>query len=500
MARLHVHMRPGWFPAALLLAALLLPAGGWLPAPGGGWASAAAPSAAAEAAPAARALRVESIAFRGQWKTREALLARTLALAPGDAVDAAALAAARARLVETGWFDAVDVSAEPGSERGLLRVLVSLRERQRPYLDTGFGFRDPEGWYLTLVGLRVENPVGLGGRATAGLQLGFRTAGAEAEWLQPLTAGGALAARLRLRIQNEKLLWYENEPGWIGLYDEHRLDLERAEAALSLIARPRRPLALELGLSAASVEPEAEGENRDTDAEIPPYRLPPAFQAETGRRQLTGALVGLTLGEGGLNGAPGASLSLRGRIASEVLGAEADYARWTFAARGTVALPPGHRLALGLRGGWVGERAPYYERFRLGGSYSLRGFRDHSLSPPEGHDGFFSGALEYRVPLLAARRGLGDEERGDGRGASRGRNGERLSALAFADAGRGWLERAGALAEPDVDYEEWQLGAGYGLRLTLPWLGTLGLDVGFPVTAGITGEPVWVYLTLGHSF
>lgn len=489
MLRLPDQMHPGWLPRALFLAFLLTPAGNLLLAPGGGSALAAEPAAGAvaaaapPAAPAARALRVESIAFSGQWKTREALLRERLGLAPGDPVDAAALAAARARLLETGWFDAVELSTEPGSARGLLRVLVGLHERQRPYLDTGFGFRDPEGWYLTLIGLRMENPVGLGGRATAGLQLGFRTAGAAAEWLQPFTAGGGLAARLSLRIQNEKLLWYENEPGWIGLYDEHRLGLERSEAALSLIARPRRPLALELGLSATSVEPDAEGENRDTDAEIPSYRLPPAFQAEAGRRQLNGVLVGLSLGEGGVNGAPGASLSLGGRLASEALGAEADYARWTVAARATAALPAGHRLALGLRGGWVGERAPYYERFRLGGSYSLRGFRDHSLSPPEGHDGIFTSAVEYRVPLVAARRG-----------------GERLSALAFADAGRGWLDRAGALAEPDVDYEEWQLGAGYGLRLTLPWLGTLGVDLGFPVTAGITGEPVWVYLTLGHTF
>lgn len=471
--------------ARLLAALLLLVAGSSGPLAPGGVSVAAA--AGAEAMPPTRTLRIESIRFSGQWKTREALLRERLGLAAGDAVDAAALAAARARLMETGWFAAVELSTEPGSERGLLGVLVTLRERQRPYLDTGFGFRDPEGWYLTLIGLRVENPVGLGGRATAGLQLGFRTAGAAAEWLQPFTAGGGLAARLSFRIQNEKLLWYENEPGWIGLYDEHRLGLERAEAALSLIARPRRPLALELGLSAASVEPDAEGENRDTDADIPSYRLPPSFQAEAGRRQLNGVLVGFSLGEGGLNGAPGASLSLRGRLASEALGAAADYARWTFAARATAALPAGHRLALGLRGGWVGERAPYYERFRLGGSYSLRGFRDHSLSPPEGHDGFFTSALEVRVPLIAARRGGGA-------------NGERLSALAFADAGRGWLDRAGELAEPEIDYEEWQLGAGYGLRLTLPWLGTLGVDVGFPVTAGITGEPVWVYLTLGHSF
>ena len=475
--------------AALVLLLLAAPGGGWALAEPDATAAEAAAQApamptAAEAAPAARGLVIESVNFTGQWKTRKAVLERLLGLAPGDAVDAATLAAARARLYDSGYFDSVEIATEPGAERGAVRVTVSLRERHRPYVDTGFGFRDPEGWYLTLLGLRFENPVGLGGRATLGLQLGFRTAGAEVEWLQPLRARGDLALRLRAGVRNEKLLWYENEPGWLGLYDEHRLGLERAEASLGLLWRPATLLGLELGLSAASVEPETTGENRDTDQDVPSYRLPRIFQAEASRRDLNGVLVGLSLGTGGMDGAPGHSLSLRGRLASEALGAEADYGRWTLAARATEALPAGHRLALGLRGGWVGERAPYYERFRLGGSYSLRGFRDHSLSPPEGHDGVVTAALEYRVPLLRAKRGPGSE---------------RLGALAFADAGRGWLER-GSLAEPDVDYERWQLGAGYGVRLTLPWLGTLGLDVGFPVTAGITGEPVWVYLTLGHTF
>ena len=85
-------------------------------------------------------------------------------------------------------------------------------------------------------------------------------------------------------------------------------------------------------------------------------------------------------------------------------------------------------------------------------------------------------------------------------GRARGAGHERLIGLVFADAGRGWANDRVATVEPDVDYQRWQLGAGYGLRLRLPWVGLVGLDVGLPVTAGITGEPVWLYLTLGHSF
>ena len=444
------------------------------------------PAPRAAAAPTGRTLRIASVEFEGQWKTRKAVLRALARLEPGDPVDADALAAARGRLLDSGFFDSVDLATAPGDVRGTVRVTIRVAERHRPYVDTGVGWRDPEGWYLTLLGLREENPLGLGGRATLGLQLGFRTYGVEADARVPLGAASRFSLHLRLRGQQERLLWYENEPGWIGLYDEQRLALDRAEASAGLGWAPRPDFGMELGFAGRSAEPAAEGVNKDQhDTTVPSYRLPPAFQADAGSRALNGLYLGLSAGRGGMDGAPGRSVVLRANVVKEGLGADADYLRVTGAARATAALPGAQRLALGLRAGWVGEDAPYYERFRLGGSYSVRGFRDHSLSPPEGDDGFLTAALEYRVPLLGRARGAGHE---------------RLIGLVFADAGRGWANDRVATVEPDVDYQRWQLGAGYGLRLRLPWVGLVGLDVGLPVTAGITGEPVWLYLTLGHSF
>ena len=440
------------------------------------------PSARAVDAPE-RVLRLESTEITGNWKTREAVILRLTALAPGDPLDVATLDRVRERLVASGWFREVEISTRPGRERGQVVLRVAVVERHLPYLDTGFGYRDPEGWYLTLIGLRSENPLGLGGRARAGLQLGFRSAGGDAELRLPLRDDGRLDLRLHLRIVDEQLLWYENEPGWQGLYDEHRLTLQRQEAEFGFVWRPRRLLRLELGMAARSALPDETGRNHDTDEDVPAYRLPSLFREESGRRELHGLTFGLRLGEGGMDGRPGHSLHLRGRLVDAALGGDRNYSRWTLALRSTTLLPSGHSIALGLRAGLVGANAPYHERFRLGGSYSLRGFRDHGLSPPEGHDAVVTAAGEYRFPVLPSRRG-----------------GTRLSGLVFVDAGRGWLEDLPTLAEPDIDYERLQLGAGYGLRLHLPWVGIIGFDVGLPITAGITGEPVWYYLTLGQSF
>lgn len=426
-------------------------------------------------------LRLEALEVSGNWKTRESVLHRLAALSPGDPLDPSALDALRDRLLASGYFHEVQIDTRPGAERGSVIVALRVVERHRPYLDTGFGFRDPEGWYLTLLGLRSENPFGLGGWLRAGAQLGFRNIGADAELSLPRTRN--LELRLRLRTVEEQLLWYENEPGWLGLYDEHRLALRRQQASLSMIWRAEAGLRLELGLVALSAEPAETARNRELDTDLPAYDLPERFRAEAGAESLHGLLLGLRLGEGGMDGRPGRSLHLRGRLVSGALGADRDYARLTLALRTTWALPARQGLALGLRGGLVGSQAPYYDRFRLGGSYSLRGFRDHSLSPPEGHDAFVAIATEYRFPLL-------DDEGDD----------SRLSGLLFLDAGRGWLTQETSSAQPDVDYERLQLGAGYGLRLRLPWLGIVGFDVGLPVSSGVTGEAVWYYLTLGHSF
>jgi outer membrane protein assembly factor BamA len=434
---------------------------------------------------AERVLRVEAVEIQGAGKTRDAVILQLLDLEPGDAVDAGVLAAKRRRLIASGYFEEVELSSRPGAARGGVVLVLRVRERHRPYFDTGFGFRDPEGWYLTLLGLRAENPLGRGGRATAGLRLGFRTWGAEGELYLPLRADRSLALRLRLRAYEEQTLWYEPEIGWRGLYDEYRLGLQRRSGELALIWDPPPPLRVELGLAGRTTDPLDEARNRDQDRPVPFSSLPPALATEGEALALNAYQASLLIGAGGMNGRPGRSLLLSARFVDSSLGADRSYARWSAVLRSVTSLGRGRSLAFKLQGGIIGEDAPWYERFRLGGSYSLRGFRDQSLSPPPGHTRFWSAMAEYRFPMIREAEG----------------GPTRLAGLLFLDAGQGGLADPDrdALA-PAVDYEAVQIGAGYGIRWRLPWIGILGFDVGAPVTAGITGENLWYYLTLGHSF
>ena len=122
----------------------------------------------------------------------------------------------------------------------------------------------------------------------------------------------------------------------------------------------------------------------------------------------------------------------------------------------------------GLSGGDV----PFYDRYYLGGLYSMRGFEYRNVAPREVHDRnnaplepgepiggdtYWTGSIEYSVPIF-------EQE-----------NGVNLRFALFYDIG-------------EVDADPYTLSGDYldnwgvGIRLNIPQLGPLRLDYGVPIT------------------
>ena len=114
---------------------------------------------------------------------------------------------------------------------------------------------------------------------------------------------------------------------------------------------------------------------------------------------------------------------------------------------------------------------PFYDRYYLGGLYSLRGFKFRNISPrekfnpsypnvknePIGGDSFYFGSLEYSIPLLEKDNGLG------------------VRIAAFYDVGS---VGTGSTTFSGNFNDDW----GLGFRLNIPHLGPLRLDYGIPIT------------------
>ena len=110
---------------------------------------------------------------------------------------------------------------------------------------------------------------------------------------------------------------------------------------------------------------------------------------------------------------------------------------------------------------------PFYDRYYLGGLYSLRGFKYRNIAPreapfgkvpdePIGGDSYWFGSIEYSVPIIEKDSGVD------------------LRFAVFYDAGSVAVNPY-SLTGPFDD--NW----GLGIRLNIPHLGPLRLDYGIPI-------------------
>lgn len=133
-------------------------------------------------------------------------------------------------------------------------------------------------------------------------------------------------------------------------------------------------------------------------------------------------------------------------------------------------------LIHGLNGG---DQVPDWERYRLGGNrtYPLRGYKDLEVVPA-GNPTFIGGRFfsifntEVLYPLTRA-----------------------VQLLTFLDMGNVW----NSFSEADLGYL--RKGAGFGLRVEVPMMGTIGFDYGYGFDRGGSGGGAWEpHFTIGNFF
>lgn len=440
--------------------------------------------ATAAAGAAERALTLESIEVRGNTRTSAALVTRYLGLSPGDEVTVDALEAGRARVMTTGYFSSVEVYTRRGSERGAVVAIVDVEEHGNPVFETGFGYHDLNGWFLTLLGLRLDNVLGADSQTRVGLRIGFHLTWVDAEWRKAIADEGRLGLRLRLHAYNIEHRFYGAGPGEWGSpgWTEYQQDIGRGGAEAGITYAAGSHTTFGFGMSAEYVEPDSTFRYIDKDDHETKYAfddLPGSLQPGVGGTSITGFFLRAVRDTRNHLDYPTAGSFARFTLAinNSILGGDVTYTRADLDLSRHLHLGQGWVLSSHAAGGIVSEGAPYYDRYYIGGSYSIRGFQEWSLSATDGDDGYWMINEELRWPL-AGRRG----------------NAPRLVGLVFADAGQGW-RRGTALTTSGVESS-----LGYGVRLNLPWVGMLGLDVGVPMSRGRTGDPFWVHGSLGFSF
>jgi outer membrane protein insertion porin family len=426
---------------------------------------------------------IEKIEIRGNTKTKDKVIRRELAVSPGEVFDMVRVKVSKQRLDGLQYFEKADARPEATDISPTRKnLVVSVDEKNTGNLTMGAGFSS------------VDSIVGFVELSQGNFDL----------FHPPTFTGGGQKFRLRVQIGTERQDYIMSfiEPWFLGrklslgtevyyrdlnfqsldnIYDEiragGRVSLTKALGSDFLIGSLSYTLE-DVGIRLNSgfhgeefigvPDPGTGGSPGGVGVPtVVPANVPNAILAERGYHLLSrfgGSLAYDTRNSVQLPN-KGQRTELFAEFVGGPLGGDKEFYKldlktaWYFK-----GFAPGHVLEITgearVADSLDSNDVPFYERYYLGGLYSLRGFKYRSISPrqtqppfnePIGGDSSWFGSAEYSIPII-----------------------ERLRFAFFYDIG------AVAAKSYQFNLDDFDDNWGIGLRLNLP-IGPLRLDYGIPI-------------------
>ena len=327
---------------------------------------------------------VERINISGNTRTLDKVIRREFRLAEGDAFSTAKVRRSQQRLRNLGFFEKVDISAQPGSAPDKTNLEVQVVEQSTGDISFGAGFSTTSG-ILGDISVKERNLLGKGQELRLGLSIGTLSTLVDLSFTEPYFLDREFAAGVDLFRRSTD---FQSE----GSFDQ-RTTGGTLRANYPLTERWRHGVRLTVREDAI----------HDVDNEASVF-----IQEEEGSA-LT-VLVGQTLTydtrDTPFLPSDGYILELDQDIAD--FGADTRFARVEGRASYYYPFFPDWVLNLAARGGYIvglGEDVRLFDRFFLGGA-SFRGFkfagvgpRDEATGDALGGNALYTATAEQRFPL-----------------------------------------------------------------------------------------------------
>ncbi len=392
---------------------------------------------------------LRSINIAGNTKTRTSVIVRELALAPGEVFDLVRMKNSEARLKNTRFFEESRLSPESTNIPNQKNLRVQIKEGSTGSLTFGAGFST------------VENLVGFAEYSESNFDL-FN--------YKNYFRGGGQKFRFRVQVgtrssaieQSFEEPWvYERELAF-G-YTAYRRSSGFVSSGYDVVRSGITPYFRRRVVENIYAQPSYRLENveiTDIDPSMPSF-----IQKERGNRLISAGGLSLTRDtrDNVIFPTCGNRIQIDNWVAGGPFGGEVDY--YQLDMRATQWIPmfeAGEQtlMLLGRAGAMVpfdGNYIPFYERFMLGGAYTMRGFKFGHVGPfddgePTGGNTYGLFTAEYTVKII-----------------------EQLRFAVFYDWG--FVNSSGF----DFNTSEYNDNAGFGFRI-LVMGAVMRIDVGFPIT------------------
>jgi len=417
---------------------------------------------------------IEKVEIKGNTKTKDKVIRRELAVAPGEVFDMVRVKLSTNRLYGLDYFEKIDAQPEPTDVPNRKNLVIGVEEKNTGEFRLGAGFSSIDA----LVGfLEVGqgnydlfkppyfNGTGAGQKIRLFLQYGTVRQDYQLTFIEPWFLNRKLA--LGVDLYHRELSYYSD------LYD---LILSGGRVSLT------RTLWNDFWIGSASYTMENLGLTHMAAPYLTTSSLgipqsvdpvPSEIRREAGYRLVS--KLGLSIAYDTRNSVllpdRGQRTLFNAELAGGPFGGDSDFYRLELSSQRFIhGFFPGHVLELSARGGVVDTYGdtpwvPLYDRFFLGGMWDLRGYKYHYVGPrdpsgvePVGGNTYWFGSAEYSVPII-----------------------ERLRLAVFYDIGNVYRE-AYSLATQGPGYHAFSDDWGVGIRLNIPGFGPLRLDYAFPIT------------------
>ncbi|MDE2320975.1 MAG: outer membrane protein assembly factor BamA [candidate division NC10 bacterium] len=306
---------------------------------------------------------VERIEISGNTKTRDKVIRRDIPLNEGDLYNSRLLARGRQNLNNLGYFEEVKIDTRRGTAEDKVDIDVAVKEKPTGSFSIGGGFSSTDG-ILGSTSISQNNFLGLGQRVSLSGQLGSRAIRAVLDFFDPHIMDTETS--LDFSVFSERLL-FNNQIGF---------DQDTRGGAISFGRRLYKELIGTLGYRYES--------NRIFNLIA---NAPKLLQDQQGTNTTGRVSFGLSLDltDNRLDPTIGFKGAATYQLAETFLGGENKFNRFNLELG--YYQPLVWKLIGHVRGNLIvvepfgGKKLPVQERLFLGGTNSVRGFKDFQLGP-----------------------------------------------------------------------------------------------------------------------
>jgi len=410
--------------------------------------------------------RFGKVEISGNTKTLDRVIRRSLDVQDNLVYTATGLKNSKENLTRSSYFKDVKISTEPSKTPGEMDVKVDVQEGPTGTLSGGAGYSSIDKIF-GVIQLSENNLFGRGWKTSLNAQFGARRTTFALDFRDPFFLDTDYALLLTAYKTKLKYTDFEKEAvgGRIGLgYNlsrfvsasvAFRADITQINPLAGIVPTPTVQQQIDLGAQQT--------------------------------RSLTFNLVRNTT-DRAIDPSRGSIQSGSLEWAGDPLGGDSQFLKYFLGAKAFYPVTAttvfswnvlwGHVIP--RYGGWGKGEVPLYERFYLGGPYSIRGFRARSLSPVDPKTGELVGGnkelianFEYTFPLVAD---IG------------------FKGVLFTDVGNTWAQGD----YPFNDQGVW-VGYGVGVRWYSP-MGPLRLEYGWNANRPAGAPDHVLEFTIGTAF